>query len=171
MESDADTFDFCKDLSEKGTNALLLDNIYGHLATILYRTDRMGMMASIENRVPFLENNIIDYALNLPVKFKIKGNMLKRVLKLVAEKYLPHEIIYRPKAGFPVPWARYIQFNPDLFENGFITKHLNLPLETIRRVTNSDQSLLFRFYAIEIWGRIFVNQENRDQIRELVCRD
>ena len=83
------SFDFIDDPDERLVDTLMVDNIYGHLGSILYRTDRMGMMASIENRVPFLENDIVHYALNLPLKYKIAHDESKFILKKVAERYLP----------------------------------------------------------------------------------
>lgn len=109
------SYKFLNSVKEVCGNSIILDNIFGHLATILYRTDRMGMMASIENRVPFLENKIIKFALNLPLDYKIKRNVGKKVLKLVAGRYLPKEIIYRGKQGFPVPFENYITYNEALF--------------------------------------------------------
>jgi asparagine synthase (glutamine-hydrolysing) len=166
-----DSYHFLESLPEKCGNALLLDNMFGHLGSILHRTDRMGMMASIENRVPFLENAIIHFALNLPLKFKIKGGSGKWLLKQVAEKYLPKNTIYRSKQGFPVPWAEYISYKPALFRNGFMSEHFGLSHDLIGRVASGDSFLLFRLLAMEIWGRLFVRGEDLSSVQELVCRD
>lgn len=163
-----DSWKFLDDIIEKSGNSLLMDNLLGHLSTILYRTDRMGMMASIENRVPFLENEIINFAVNLPLEYKIQGNTTKKILKLVAERYLPKEIIYRKKEGFPVPWDRYIKYNGDLFEGGFVSNHFHIPSELIQRIAKNDSYLLFRLFSMEIWGRIYVYNENREKIKDII---
>jgi asparagine synthase (glutamine-hydrolysing) len=162
------SFHFLEDMNDRLVNTLLIDNLFGHLGSILYRTDRMGMMASIENRVPFLENNIINYAINLPVKYKIAHNESKFILKKVAEKYLPKEVIYRKKRGFPVPWMNYIEYNEDFFENGFVEDFLSVPLDILQKLIANDKYLLFKLMNIEIWGRIFIHQENHETIKRLV---
>ncbi len=162
------SFHFLDDLDERLVNTLLIDSLFGHLGSILYRTDRMGMMASIENRVPYLENSIIHYALNLPFKYKIAHNESKFILKKVAEKYLPREVIYREKRGFPVPWWNYIEYNEDLFENGFVEDFFSVPRHILQNLCMNDKYLLFKLINIEIWGRIFIRQENLETIKRMI---
>lgn len=162
------SFYFLEDMDERLVNTLLIDNLYGHLGSILYRTDRMGMMASIENRVPFLENNIIRYAINLPIKYKIAHDESKFILKKVAEKYLPKEVIYRKKRGFPVPWMNYIEYNEDLFKNGFVEDFFLVPGDILQKLITNDKYLLFKLMNIEIWGRIFIHQENLETIKRII---
>lgn len=74
-----------------------------YLVSILNRQDKMSMATSIEARVPFLDNEIIDFAHSLPLDFKQTFRHRKRVLKDVALRYLPAEIVHRRKSGFGVP--------------------------------------------------------------------
>lgn len=74
-----------------------------YLLSILNRQDKMSMAASIEARVPFLDNEIIDFAASLPLRFKQTLRHRKRVLKEVALRYLPPQIVHRRKSGFGVP--------------------------------------------------------------------
>ncbi|MFC1586149.1 asparagine synthase (glutamine-hydrolyzing) [Fibrobacterota bacterium] len=164
----ADAFNFLPEKSEIAGNAILMDNLLGHLSTILYRNDRMGMMASIENRVPFIENNIINFALNLPFNHKIQGNNGKKILKHVSEKYLPKSIVYRKKAGFPVPWTKYLSYSDLIFKDGFVEEHFQLSPPLIKRLVTNDPFLLFRLLNIEIWGRIFIRNEDRIGIRNFI---
>ena len=162
-------FNFLRDKTEQVANTALIENIYPRLWSNLYRADRMGMMASIENRVPFLENNIIDYAFNLPLEYKIAHNESKFILKKVAEKYLPREVIYRKKRGFPVPWKNYIEYNEDLFENGFVEDFFSVRRGILKtHIANSNKQLLYRLMNIEIWGRIFIYQENLEDIKRII---
>lgn len=76
-----------------------------YLVSILNRQDKMSMATSVEARVPFLDNGIIDFARSLPVEFKQTLRHRKRVLKDVALRYLPADIVHRRKSGFGVPLA------------------------------------------------------------------
>jgi asparagine synthase (glutamine-hydrolysing) len=76
---------------------------------ILTKVDRMSMAHSIEARVPLLDNDVIDFASSLPACFKIRDGRHKHVLKEVAARFLPGELIDRRKQGFGVPldaWFR-----------------------------------------------------------------
>jgi asparagine synthase (glutamine-hydrolysing) len=142
-------------------------NLFGHLSTLLQRNDRMCMMASIESRVPFLENNIIDFALILDSRYKIRGTCGKYIIKKVAERYLPREVIYRKKAGFPVPWQRYIKrVNPDFFRNGFICDYFSARYEDLEIWCRNDINLLYTALSLEIWGRLYCREESPSSVRE-----
>ncbi|HEX7011747.1 MAG TPA: asparagine synthase (glutamine-hydrolyzing) [Steroidobacteraceae bacterium] len=78
-----------------------------YLVSILNRQDKMSMAASIEARVPFLDNEVIDLARSLPLAFKQTFRHRKRVLKDVALRYLPSEIVHRRKSGFGVPLQQW----------------------------------------------------------------
>jgi asparagine synthase (glutamine-hydrolysing) len=66
-------------------------------------TDKMSMAASTEVRVPLLDNEILDLTARMPARLKLRGRRRKWVLKQSQESKLPHEIIWRPKAGFSAP--------------------------------------------------------------------
>jgi asparagine synthase (glutamine-hydrolysing) len=72
---------------------------------LLFLTDRMSMRHSIEARVPYLENRLVEFALSIPPDQKIKHFTLKHPLKKVAQRYLPDEVIFRKKRGFSSPVA------------------------------------------------------------------
>ena len=69
----------------------------------MYRADRLGMANSIEIRVPFLDHNFVNLAMNIKGKFKFNAGEPKYVLKKSMEKILPKSILYRKKMGFCVP--------------------------------------------------------------------
>jgi asparagine synthase (glutamine-hydrolysing) len=76
---------------------------------VLTKVDRMSMAHSIESRVPLLDNEVIEFALRLPSKYKIKEGRRKHTLKQLAATLLPPEILSRKKQGFGVPlgiWFR-----------------------------------------------------------------
>ena len=72
-------------------------------------TDRASMAASVEVRVPFVDPVVAQAAFAIPGRDKIRNRQGKFALKQAAEKWLPHEIVYRPKASFGAPlrgWVR-----------------------------------------------------------------
>lgn len=81
-------------------------------------TDKMSMAASVEARVPYLDLELVNFATTLPVQYKMKGRMTKYLLRKVAERYLPHDVIYRPKTGFGAPVRTWLKtsLNPMMRE-------------------------------------------------------
>jgi asparagine synthase (glutamine-hydrolysing) len=80
-----------------------------YLLSILNRQDKMSMAASLESRVPFLDNEMIDLAGSLPQAHKQSLRHRKRVLKDVALRYLPRQIVERRKSGFGVPLREWFR--------------------------------------------------------------
>jgi asparagine synthase (glutamine-hydrolysing) len=87
-----------------------------YLVALLDRQDRMSMAASIESRVPFLDNEVVRFARTLPASFKQTWRRRKRVLCDVAARYLPREIIFREKSGFGVPIGRWLRGNGPFYQ-------------------------------------------------------
>jgi asparagine synthase (glutamine-hydrolysing) len=72
-------------------------------------SDRMSMAASVEMRVPFLDDDVADLALRIPESLKVRGLRGKQVLRAAMAGVVPEEIVHRRKAGFGVPirgWLR-----------------------------------------------------------------
>jgi asparagine synthase (glutamine-hydrolysing) len=71
-------------------------------------TDKMSMATGIEVRVPFLDIELVEFSTKIPPVLKMKGKTTKYLLKKVMERYLPLDIIYRPKSGFGAPVREWI---------------------------------------------------------------
>ncbi len=65
--------------------------------------DRLSMAHSLEVRTAFLDTDVVKFVAALPGRLKIKGGETKYLLKLAARRYLPDEMVYRPKEGFVMP--------------------------------------------------------------------
>jgi asparagine synthase (glutamine-hydrolysing) len=76
---------------------------------LLIKADRMSMAASVELRVPLLDTRILEFAAALPSHYKLAGWQTKRILKAALAPDLPRQILERPKAGLPVPYARWLR--------------------------------------------------------------
>ena len=76
---------------------------------LLLKEDRSTMGASVEGRVPYLDDALVRFAAALPISSRIEGATGKRILRRLAERVLPSEIVTRRKHGFSVPiedWLR-----------------------------------------------------------------
>ena len=88
---------------------LLYLDLTQYLVSLLDRQDKMSMAAGIESRVPFLDYRVVQLALQIGADKKISLSENKIIVKKLAERYLPSEIIYRQKSGFGVPLARWFR--------------------------------------------------------------
>lgn len=76
---------------------------------ILTLTDRLSMWHSLELRVPFLDHHFVEFAGRVPPELKIRGSAQKYLLKRIAERWLPHEMIHHRKQGFEAPMGRWLR--------------------------------------------------------------
>ncbi len=76
---------------------------------LLVKADKMTMATSVELRVPLLDFQVLEFAASLPSHFKVRGWSLKRILKAALGESVPPEILKRKKAGFPVPYERWLR--------------------------------------------------------------
>ena len=124
--------------SRYDTDLLMRTDLETYLSeNCLVKTDRASMLASLEVRVPFLDNVILDHILPLPADSRIVNGTLKALLLPIAHRILPKEVWNRPKQGFNVPVGRRLkgdwrpaveavldwgEVNLDLFNMGYLRK-------------------------------------------------
>ena len=137
---------------------------------LLDRGDRMTMAASIEGRVPFLDHELVEYAFSISDKYKINGRDRKKIIKDIARKYLPNEIIDRPKIGFAVPldsWfkgkLKDMSYDIILQNNGIIDLYFNKIfvkniLDDHIKNRKNNAIKIWTLLGISIWYNRFFNQ-------------
>ena len=88
---------------------LLYADLKTYLVELLMKQDQMSMAASIESRVPFLDQRLVEFATALPPRLKLRGFKTKWILREAVRTILPPEILTRRKMGFPVPFAMWMR--------------------------------------------------------------
>jgi asparagine synthase (glutamine-hydrolysing) len=76
---------------------------------IMVKVDRMSMKNSLEVRAPFLDPRVLSFSEKIPLSMKIRGKTQKYLLKKVALRYLPADIVFRKKHGFMVPMTQWLK--------------------------------------------------------------
>jgi asparagine synthase (glutamine-hydrolysing) len=139
-------------------------------------TDKMSMASGIEVRVPFLDLELVEYSAKIPPEMKLKGNVVKYILKKTMESYLPHEIIYRPKTGFGAPVRQWVTHDLNekiqdyLGESSILKRGIFDPLEISNLISENKSGKIDASYsilalmAIESWFRQFVDNNGRKKI-------
>lgn len=76
---------------------------------ILTKLDRMSMAVSLEAREPLLDHRLMEFAASLPENMRVRRGQGKYLMKQTMERYLPKDILYRPKMGFVTPIAHWLR--------------------------------------------------------------
>lgn len=155
----------------------LMTRMPDHLLVIV---DRMCMAHSLESRSPLIDYKLVEYAASIPEDLKLRGRNLKYILKKVASRYLPPELIHRQKQGFGFPLAiwmrtelkgflrnlfsesRFVQL--DLFREDYINRLID---EHISGKTDHN----FRLWILinlEIWYRLYFENETVGKMKGYV---
>jgi asparagine synthase (glutamine-hydrolysing) len=155
---------------------LLYTDIKTYLIELLMKQDNMSMAASIESRVPFLDHVLVEFATRIPREVQIHGLAGKRILKNAMEDLLPHEILYRPKLGFPTPWSgwlagprletiRAMLVEPRTLERGYFRREAIEKLFDEHRAKHRDNyDRIWRLLNLELWHRVCLEGEAHDEV-------
>ena len=162
-------------LAEMAALDLIDQNLYHVLMTrlpndYLVKVDVMSMKVALELRSPFLDADLCALASSLDPRLKVKGGVQKYLTKKLAERYLPREVIYRPKQGFALPIKHWLRrdFAPvlaRLLPDGNLVRAGWFRGAEIERLigehaagTAEHTHRLWALLWLEIWHRIFVER-------------
>jgi asparagine synthase (glutamine-hydrolysing) len=125
---------------------------------LLMRVDKLTMAHAVEARVPFLDHDLVEFAMRLPPAYKLRDGVCKSILKKAAEPYLDHDMIYRRKQGFGAPmeeWFREGDFGARCraaFDRSAIAKERFVDSEYFRALLNDQiegrQSASFPIWTV-----------------------
>ena len=91
------------------SNLMLMDMKQYLPDDILVKVDRAGMFYSLETRIPILDADVMRFAWTLPDEYKMSGGETKKILKNLLYRYVPREMMDRPKKGFSVPVSEWLK--------------------------------------------------------------
>jgi asparagine synthase (glutamine-hydrolysing) len=137
---------------------------------LLVKFDRMSMAHSLEGRAPYLDPKIVALGLGLPQSQKVDGSTSKIALRRVAARWLPQEILARPKQGFVLPMRRWLA--QWFAAQGSVTDYFSeravpgLDMAGIASLTETDlaagvrrERLLFALVLLVEWHRSFASRK------------
>ena len=101
------------ELTDTRNSIMLMDMEVYHPDDILVKVDRTAMAVSLETRVPMLDKDVVEFAWTIPMEYKKQGEEGKLVLKDVLYRYVPKEMMDRPKKGFSIPIMKWLK-EPEL---------------------------------------------------------
>jgi asparagine synthase (glutamine-hydrolysing) len=171
--------DAVTDLVDKMLYTDMKTRLPDHLLAI---SDRMSMAHSLETRPVLVDKEFVEFSARVPAKYKLNGTKLKYLLRRVAERYLPHELIYRKKQGFSFPIGKWLrgdlrEFTSNLFaqsrfvEHGiFDRRHIDMMFS---EQVNGDVDHNYRLWMLinfELWYRMYFEGSSTEDISELISR-
>jgi asparagine synthase (glutamine-hydrolysing) len=129
----------------------------------LVKVDRMSMQHGLEVRCPMLDSRLVEFAFSLPTRTKLPGKRSKHLLRRLAERRLPKDVVNLPKLGFTAPVATWfrgkagLQFSEEVLRPGtWVTDRLSLPylrtrLDSHRTGREDNSYLLWAVWMLHRW--------------------
>ena len=139
-----------------GTKTYLPDDI-------LVKVDRAAMANSLETRIPFLDHRVIETAWAMPMSMKVRKGEKKWMLKQVLDRYVPNQLVDRPKSGFSIPLAKWLRgplksWAEDMLNKERLVKEGYFNVEYIHEKwvdhqdgVRNNQSFLWSILMFEMW--------------------
>lgn len=156
-----------------------------YLPELLIRQDKMSMANSIENRVPLLDNEVIESAFSIPQsylsKFRVRLLLQNRkisgvfsgkdILKVLCSSFMGKKFTYREKMGFGMPIKEYLISEKMQFfyiselrqsmksRNIFDMEQVDWQMKNVKSLTKDQIDCLWRCVTLEIWMRLFIDKQ------------
>jgi len=139
-----------------------------YLVELLMKQDQMSMAASIESRVPFLDQSLVEFAAHIPDGLKMHGRSQKYILKEAVRKLLPSDIVHRKKMGFPTPLRRWLLdaraeplYAALRSRDGLVVEYLDRRevqglIDRHRSGREDATDRIWRLMNLQLWGDLFL---------------
>lgn len=143
---------------------MMFNDLINYLESdILTKVDRAAMSNSLETRVPFLDQRVVEFALSLPLEFKIRNGVSKWILKEVLYKNVPKNLLDQPKTGFGIPighwlrgglrdWADNLLSEESLKKSGFLkSQNVRKKFELHIKGKQDNEHQLWDVLMFQLW--------------------
>jgi asparagine synthase (glutamine-hydrolysing) len=159
--------------SEREIATITMREFFGYMLPLFSRLDAMARISSSMTGLPFLEEDFFRFSVNLPVRSKIGRKpwtaqpATKILLKRVAAKLVPPEVIYRPKVGFGIPGGEWIGAFPEAWRaDSWVAETFGLArgaLDAKLAHTAGKRDMMY-YMGLEAWGRLFIRKQPLDMV-------
>ena len=142
-------------LQEAQHNLMLMDLLMYHPDDILNKVDRAAMAVSLETRVPMLDRDVVEFAWTLPLSYRKKDGVTKKILRDVLYQYVPRELMERPKKGFSIPLHKWLkepglrQWAEELIDRNTLEKQSLLNVDVVWQLWND--YIQRDIWRVQIW--------------------
>jgi asparagine synthase (glutamine-hydrolysing) len=146
------------------------------------RIDRMTMMCSVEARVPFQDNQVLDFALKLPINMKIRRGQNKYLLRRAFQSILPPAVLTRPKRSFVGPMSIWLRGGlrelaldllapSQLARFGLLAPKTVTPLvrQVIQGQSDENVPIVWMLLTLQLWCEAYLNQTQPTSPSEVAC--
>jgi asparagine synthase (glutamine-hydrolysing) len=154
---------------------MMLDDIEGYLpGDILTKLDRASMTVGLEARVPLLDHRVVEFALQLPVHCKVRDGQTKWLLRQVLYKYVPKNLVERPKQGFAIPLAAWLktplrEWAEDLLSESRLSSQGIFHAKAVRRLWHEHLQNQWDWSA-QLWGLLVFQQWMTSEASATIAR-
>jgi len=133
---------------------------------LLVKVDRASMKYALECRCPLLDHKMVEFAVSLPVKYKVRSGVRKYLMKKLLEQYLPAELVHRPKRGFSIPLEQWLssefRFMIDDYLSSLVIRRYGIVEERevskiVKQFKKGDKQLYHRIWCLIVLHRWLVN--------------
>ena len=149
-------------------NRMLALDCMNHLPDLyLMKADKATMAHSVEERLPILDRDLIEFAFSIPSSLKIRGGVEKYIWRLAVRDLLPPSILDRPKQGFGVPYLSWVRgelreavsqalHDSTFARRAFPSGHLEEIVRGFERARSPRPALIaWNLFALEVWASRF----------------
>ncbi len=142
-------YSFIKSQRERQIQSFLASELLHYLVPLLSRADRMTMAAGVEMRLPFLDIDIVEMALNMPLKEKMNLWTQKKILRRVGHQLLPKSTISKKKVGFTVDYSKRFLKDIDLKSLPFLDNFFPTRVVLSQLKEKKQYHKMIRLYSLD----------------------
>jgi asparagine synthase (glutamine-hydrolysing) len=168
QQSIANALSSIEDPSERRIKVLMIENLCDYQQHLLNRRHEVAVRSGVSLNFPFLDGDVVSFAVNLPVSHCVTWKGAKRIVRDAARPHLGSYLAAREKWGGDVPVEKWITPLSFLLAGGFVEEALGFDHHLLGPEVEHHPKLLWNIIDIELWGRLCVLEENPGKLIESI---